>query len=169
MITLICGITPAGHDVLQEDVGIAGQAVDALLDARAARVEQADDRRPHLHGLALDLDDLGRVGPRQAAAEHREVLGEDVDDLAVDRAPAGDHPVAGHLLLGHAELHAPVLDEHVELLERALVQQQVDPLARRQLALGVLGRHPLLAAAGHAPARDDDPVPPGYAARGTLL
>jgi hypothetical protein len=39
-----------------------------------------------------------------------------------------------------------VLDEHVELLERALVQQQVDPLARRQLALGVLGRHPPLTA-----------------------
>jgi len=40
-----------------------------------------------------------------------------------------------------------VLDEHVELLERALVEQQVDPLARGQLALGVLAGDPLLAAA----------------------
>jgi len=118
------------------------------LDARPAGVEQADHRRPDLHRLALDLDDLGRVRARQAAAEHGEVLGEDVDDLAVDRAPAGDDAVAGHLLVLHAEVGAAVLDEHVELLERALVQQQVDPLAGGQLALGVLGGDPRLAAAG---------------------
>jgi hypothetical protein len=35
-----------------------------------------------------------------------------------------------------------VLDEHVELLERAFVEQQFDPLARRQLAFGVLGFDP---------------------------
>jgi hypothetical protein len=40
-----------------------------------------------------------------------------------------------------------MLDEHVELLERALVQQQVQTLARRQLALAVLARNPALAAA----------------------
>jgi hypothetical protein len=37
-------------------------------------------------------------------------------------------------------------DEHVELLEGALVQQDFDALARRQLALGML-RGALLAAA----------------------
>ena len=57
-------------------------------------------------------------------------------------------PSPGDLLLGHAEVVAAVLDEHVELLERALVEQQVDPLAGGQLALGVLGRDPPLAAAG---------------------
>jgi hypothetical protein len=41
-----------------------------------------------------------------------------------------------------------VFDEHVELLKRTLVQQQVDPLARRQLALGVLRRNPTLTTAG---------------------
>jgi hypothetical protein len=61
---------------------------------------------------------------------------------------AGDHAVAGHLLLGHAEVGAAVLDEHVPFLEGALVQQQLQPLARGELALGVLrvdaaaGRHP---------------------------
>ena len=40
-----------------------------------------------------------------------------------------------------------MLDEHVELLEGALVEQQFDPLARRQLALGMLGLDALLAAA----------------------
>ncbi len=40
-----------------------------------------------------------------------------------------------------------MLDEHVELLKRVFIEQQVDPLARGQLALGVLGRNPTLAAA----------------------
>ena len=51
---------------------------------------------------------------------------------------AGHHTVAGDALGLHAELGRAVLDEHVGLLEGALVQQDVDPLARGQLALGVL-------------------------------
>ena len=39
---------------------------------------------------------------RQRAAEHGEVLGEQIDRAAVDRAPAGDHAVAGDFLLLHA-------------------------------------------------------------------
>jgi hypothetical protein len=40
-----------------------------------------------------------------------------------------------------------VLDEHVELLERVVIEQKLDALARSELALGVLGRDALLAAA----------------------
>jgi hypothetical protein len=40
-----------------------------------------------------------------------------------------------------------VLDEHVELLETALVEQQLDALPRGQLAAGVLRLDALLAAA----------------------
>ena len=40
-----------------------------------------------------------------------------------------------------------MLDEHVELLEAALVEQHVQPLTRGQLALGVLCVDALLAAA----------------------
>ena len=40
-----------------------------------------------------------------------------------------------------------MLDEHVELLERVVIEQKLDALARGQLALGVLGRDALLAAA----------------------
>ena len=94
--------------------------------------------RARLHRHVLDLDDLLRVGFGQRAAEHREVLGEQIDRAAVDRAPAGDDAVAGDLLLLHAEIGGAVLDEHVELLERALVEQQLDALARGQLAALVL-------------------------------
>ena len=129
-----------GQYVLQEDVGVAGETVDALLDPGAAGVEQADDRGAVAQGHLLHLDDLAGVGAGKRAAEHREILGEDVDVAAVDRAPAGDHAVAGDALLLHAEVVAAVLDEHVELLERAFVEQDVDAFARGELALGVLGR-----------------------------
>ena len=55
--------------------------------------------------------------------------------------------VARDLGLLHAEIVAAMLDEHVELLERIVVEQEFDPLARGELALGVLRRDALLAAA----------------------
>ena len=76
---------------------------------------------------------------RQRAAEHGEILGEHVGDAAVDGAPAGDHAIAGHLALLHAEIDAAVLDIHVELLEGAFVEQELEPLSRGQLAAGMLG------------------------------
>jgi len=136
-----------GQGVLEEDIRVAAEGRDALLNPRAAGVEQADDRRADLQRLALDLQDLLGVRARQGAAEHGEVLGEDEDDAAIDAAPAGDDAVTRDPLLVHAELADPVLDEHVELFERALVEEQVDPLPGRQLALGMLAGDPLLAPA----------------------
>src|SRR5439155_3877938 len=81
------------------------------------------------------------------AAEHGEILGEHKRLAAIDGAPAGDDAVARHLVLLHAELGGAVLDEHVEFLERSLVEQQLDALARGQLAAGVLRLDALLPAA----------------------
>src|SRR5471030_2633095 len=50
----------------------------------------------------------------------------------------GHHAVARDLLALHAEVGRAVLDEHVVFLERARIEQHVDALARRQLALGML-------------------------------
>ncbi len=87
------------------------------------------------------------MGAGQAAAEDGEILGEEIDHPPVHRAPAGDDAVAGDAVVGHAELGGAVLDEHVELLEGAFVQQEIDTFACGQLALGVLGCNPALAAA----------------------
>ena len=83
-----------GHDVAQEDVGVATKRGHALLDARAAAVVEADDRRADLHGQVHDLADLLGVRFRERAAEDGEVLAEDEDEPAVDLAVAGDHAVA---------------------------------------------------------------------------
>src|SRR5690606_19104442 len=89
----------------------------------------------HVH----DLADLLGVGFGKRAAKNGEVLAENVDLAAVDGAPTGDDAIAWDLLLGHAEIRRAVRDEHVEFFERAFVKQHFDALARRQLALGVLG------------------------------
>ena len=75
---------------------------------------------------------------RERAAEHREVLGEHEHLTAVHRAPAGDDAVAGDLRLVDAEIGAAVGDEGVEFLEAALVHEQIDALARGELAALVL-------------------------------
>ena len=56
-------------------------------------------------------------------------------------------PSPGIVCSLHAEVGAAVLDEHVPFLERIGVEQQLDALARGELALGVLGVDALLAAA----------------------
>ena len=67
-------------------------------------------------------------------------------------AVAGDHAVAEDALPS-ARSRCPVGDERVELDERARVEQQVEALARGQLAPLVLGREARLAAALSAPPR----------------
>ena len=127
-----------GHHIALEDVGIATEGRHAFLDAGAARVVETDHRRADLHGVIHDLADLLGVGFGKCAAKHGEVLGEDEHHAAVDGAVAGDDTVTGHLLLGHAEVVAAVLLEHVPLFESTGVEQQLDALAGCQLALLVL-------------------------------
>jgi hypothetical protein len=134
--------------VAQEDVGVAGERHDALLDARAARIVQPDDRRARLHRQVHHLHDLPRVRLGERPAEHREVLREQEDRAPVDRPVAGDDAVAQHLVLGHAEVGAAVRDQLVHLDEAARVAQEVDPLAGRQLAGLMLAGDALRAACG---------------------
>ena len=132
------GDDPRGEHVALKDLGVSAERGDPFLDACAAGIVQADDRGAHLDRVVHDLADLLRVRLRQRAAEHREVLAEHEHEPAIDGAVAGDHPVAGHAPLGHAEIDAAVLDEHVPLLERAGVEQHLDPLSRGEPALRML-------------------------------
>ena len=127
-----------GERVAQEDVGVAGERHHAFLDAGAAGVVEADDGSADAHGDVHDLDDLGGVGFGERAAEDGEVLGEDEDEAAFDAAVAGDEAVAEDFLLVHAEVGAAVGDQLVGLFEGAFVEQELDALAGRHLALLVL-------------------------------
>ncbi len=95
-----------------------------------------------------DLDDLPGVGLRQRSAEDREILREDVSRAAMNQAPAGDEAVAVDHLILHAEIARVMAHQLVGFLERALVEQQIDALARGEFAFGVLLGAALLAPAG---------------------
>ena len=128
----------AGQDVALENLGVAGQGVDTLLDTGSARVVETDDGGADLHGLVHHLADFQCHRLAQRAAEDGEVLGEHIDHAAVDGAVARHHAVAQERLLLHVEVLATVCDKHVEFFKRALVEQQGDTLAGRQFALVVL-------------------------------
>src|SRR5579863_2629997 len=132
--------------VAQEYVGVAGQRHHAFLNAGAAGIVEADDGRAHLGGEVHDLDDFSGVRFGERAAEHGEILGEDVDQAALDAAIAGDEAVAVDFLFGHAEIVAAVGDELVGLFEGAVVEQELDALAGRHFSFFVLA----LAALGSA-------------------
>ena len=140
-----------GQDVALKHIGISGQRGDAFLNPRAAGIVQADDRDADLHRLVHDLADLAGMGGGQRAAEDGEVLGEDEDPAAVHQAVPGDDAVARHPVFVHAEIGAVMFDEHVPFFEGPFVQQQIQPLPRRQFALTVLGVDPGLAAAHPGP------------------
>lgn len=65
-----------GSETHEENVGVAGEWLDALLNARAARVVESDDRAAGRRRLVHHLHDLLRVHAGQAATRHREVLRE---------------------------------------------------------------------------------------------
>jgi hypothetical protein len=71
-------------------------------------------------------------------AEASEVFCENHDVPAIDRSPAGDDRIAERTLVFDSKTLALVPDEGVDFLERTLVDQKLDALARRQLASVVL-------------------------------
>ena len=62
--TEIWGTTPGSQHVAVEDVGVAGQGDDALLNPRPARVVDADYGAPRGEGEVHDLADLLARTPR---------------------------------------------------------------------------------------------------------
>ena len=82
----------------------------------------------------------------EGPAEDGEVLAEDADPAAVDGAEPGDHAVGVGAVVLEPHAVGPVAGQHVELLERALVEEVVDPLPGGHLALGVVPLHRGLAA-----------------------
>ena len=127
-----------GVDVAAEDLAVQAQGDHALLDPGAGALVDADDRAAGLDGQVHHLGDLLAVDLAQGAAEDGEVLGEHADLAALDGAVAGEDAVAVGALLLEPERGRAVPCQLVELDERALVEEHLDPLAGGPAALGVL-------------------------------
>src|SRR5690606_26302752 len=106
-----------------------------------------DHRGAILHGQIHDLADLLGMGLAERAAENGEILRKHIDQPSVDRAPAGDHAIAGDDGFTHAEIGGTMGDEHVVFFETARIEQHVEPLAGGELALAMLDVDPPLAPA----------------------
>ena len=126
-------------DVAVEDLRVPGQRDDALLDARTTGVVDADARAPGPQREIHDLGDLLGKDLAERATEDRRVVAEHEHLPAPDRSPPCDDPVATDTPVAHVEVGGAMQREHVELGEGAGVEETVDALARRELALGVLG------------------------------
>ena len=109
------------------------------MNAGASRIVQADDRGTIFQGHIQDFADFLGVHLTQATAKHGEVLGEYVNQAAINCSPTGDHAVAHELLLFQAKIIGTVNYECVDLPERAFIQEQVDTLSCSQAAALVLG------------------------------
>ena len=131
--------------VADEDPPVGVQSGDALLNACAGSIVQSDDRQTHGGRHVHDLVDLLAVGLTDRAAEDREVLGEDADLSPVDLAVARDHAVGVGTILLESHAGGDVSIQHVEFLERVLVEQVLDALARGHLALGLVSLDRFLA------------------------
>ena len=92
-------------------------------------------------GQVHHLVDLFGEHLAQSPAEDGEVLAEHAHPPAVDGAEAGDHPVGVGPVLLEPHPVGPVAGQHVQLLERAVVEQVVDALPGGHLALGVVLLH----------------------------
>ena len=128
----------ARERVAQKDIGVTTETDYTLLNARAARIVESDNRRANLHRQIHYLANLFRVSFRKGAAKNSEVLSKDKDVATIDQAMTGDHAVARIDLLVETEVFRAMHDELIELFKRAFVQQELNPFARSHLSRFVL-------------------------------
>ena len=104
--------------------------------------------RSAAHSQIHDLADFSRVGFRERAAEHGEVLRENVHQPSVNAAKSSDKAITRRTLLLHSEIDAIVADKFVQLFESVFVEQEIYALASGKLAGFVFTLAALRAAAG---------------------
>jgi len=127
-----------GLDVAPEDLGVAGERYDALLDPRAARIVDSDEGHPVLEREIHHLADLLREHLPEGSAEDGRVVAEEQHVAAADLGKPGDHAVSRDLPLVQTEIGGAVGREGVQLGEGVAVDEALDPLPCRQAALAVL-------------------------------
>ena len=126
------------QDVAEYDLAVAREAGHTLLDASAAGVVETHDGSAVLGGQVHHLGDFLAHHLGYGAPEHGEILRENERETAVHTPVACDDCVSQVVPLRQSQVRRAMRDERVQLTERALVQERVDSLPGRQLALCVL-------------------------------
>ena len=116
--------------VAAEDFAVAAKTVDALLNARAARVDQPDDRRSFTECQVHHPTDFTRLRFAKRPAENGEILRVDEYRASVDPASAGHDAVA----VERFAIDRSAGGVGFQLLKTAGIEEQIKSLARRQFA-----------------------------------
>ena len=128
------GDDPGHARVAEEDPPEAVQGRDALLDAGAPAVGEADERHPGLQGEVLDLVDLLGMRLTERASKDAEVLTVDADLTTLDPAESRDDTIGVGPRLQPDVVRA-VPHERIELFEGTLVEQQIESFTGSQLSV----------------------------------
>ena len=126
-------------NVSEENLGIGPERGDPFLNTSTARIVHANDRTTGLEGHIEDLANLQTVHFTQRATVDGEILSEGKDLSSVDGAVAGDHAVPGNDVLVHVKITAAMFDEGINLLEAAVVKEQLKTFTCRHFPTVVLG------------------------------
>ena len=129
---------PAIQRIAQKNIRIPRQRHHAFLNPRPTRIVQTNQRRAYLGRHVHDLDDLRRIRLRQRSAKHGKVLREHKHRPPIHLPVPGDEPIPLEGVLLHPKVSAAMGHKFVGLLERTLVQQEFNALARRHLAFFML-------------------------------
>jgi hypothetical protein len=109
-MTEICGMTPEARVLRKKDLAVRSQRIDAFLNARSARVVQANQRRAVLVGQIHQLGDFAAVRLAQRAAQNGKILGEDIYRAPVDFPQPVTTPSVSGMILLHPKTHRAVGD-----------------------------------------------------------
>src|SRR5208337_650390 len=104
-------------------LAVASERVDALLDAGAAGILEAHERRAVPDGVVLRPHDLARMHFSERPAHHHEVLAEAGDLATADKTGADHDAVRGDFAVLHPEGGAAVADMCAVFLDRVLLEQ----------------------------------------------
>jgi hypothetical protein len=137
MISEICGMTPEQLHVAGEDVAVGAEGDDALLDPRAARVVDADDRAADLAARSMTLHIFSAItSPSEPPKTVKSW--EKTQTRRPSMVPCRSRPRRPTAGSSSCRSRRAMADERVELLEGAGIQELLDPLARGVLAALVL-------------------------------
>jgi hypothetical protein len=142
-MTLICGIDAGTSGVAPEDFAVAAKTVHPFLDARAARVDQADDRRPFAERQVHHPTDFARLHFPKRPAEDGEILRVDEYRAPVDPASAGHDAITVECLA----IDRSAGGVGFQLLKTAAIKQEINALTSGQFTTGMVASDALWTAA----------------------
>ena len=128
----------AGEDIALENLAVARQRIDALLNTGTAGIVEPDEGSTHFNGCVHYLAYLLGHGFAEGTSVNRKVLSINEYKPAIYSALSGYYTIAVGMRCIHSEVGAAVLDKHIEFFKTARVKQLGNTLARSELSFGVL-------------------------------